>query len=160
MKKILFLLLIAPTVSFSQYTKKQLKQLEKMELKIINRGLNLSETFVVFSKQSSQNLIDLVEDSWEMALFAKGLNVGDYYSQNKVFDGNNREINVASSLYFNGRYIFDTSTHRQIKILDLENNNQLVASVTYKRDLNWGAGFNPLSWKKEYVIEKLIESNQ
>lgn len=160
MNKLLLLLLIAPTVSFSQYTKKQLKQLEKMELKIFNRGLDLSETFVVLSEQSSQKLTDIVEDSWEVALFSKGLDVGDYYSENKMVDGNNREINVASSLYFNGRYILDTSTPRQIKIFDLNNNNKLVASITYKRDLNFGAGFNPLIWKKEYVIEKLIESNR
>jgi len=158
MNKLLLLLLIAPTVSFSQYTKKQLKKLEKMELKVINRGLDLSETFVVYTKETSQNLVDLVEDSWELALFSKGLKVGDYYSEKSVIDGNNRELNVSSTLYFNGRYLFNIETHGQIKILDLENNNQIVAYITYKKDLNWGAGFNPLTWKKEYVIEKLIES--
>ena len=160
MKKLLLLLLIAPVMGFSQYTKKELKKLEKMELKIVNRGLDLDATFVVYSEQSSQDLVDLVEDSWETAMFSKGLNVGDYYSENSVVDGNNREIQVSSSNYFNGRYIFDTSTYGQIKIQDLENNNKLVATITYKRDLSWGVGFNPLIWKKEYVIEKLIESNK
>jgi len=160
MKKLLLLLLIAPMFGFSQYTKKQLKKLEKMNIKIVNRGLDLDAAFVAYSNESSQDLVDLVEDSWETAMFSKGLNVGDYYSENSVVDGNNREIEVSSSNYFNGRYIFDATTHGQIKIQDLENNNKLVATITYKGSLGWGVGFIPLIWKKEYVIEKLIESNR
>ena len=148
-----------PVLGFSQLTKKELKKLDKMELKIVNRGLDLNSTFVVYSKEISQNLLDLVEDSWETAMFSKGLDVGDYYEESQVKDTNNREMELSNSITFNGRYIFDTSTHGQIKIQDLENNNKLVASITYKRDLNFGIGQNPLIWKKEYVIEKLIESN-
>ena len=66
----------------------------------------------------------------------------------------------SNSLIFNGRYIFDISTHGQIKIQDLQNNNKLVASITYKGNLGWGVGFDPLIRKKEYVIDKLIESNK
>ena len=131
-----------------------------MELKIVNRGLDLNSTFVVYSEESSQKLIDLVEDSWETAMFSKGLDVGDYYEESQVKDTNNREMALSNSITFNGRYVFDTSTHGQIKIQDLENNNKLVASITYKRDLSWGVGFNPLIWKKEYVIEELIKSNR
>ena len=131
-----------------------------MELKIVNRGLDLNSTFVVYSEESSQQLIDLVEDSWETAMFSKGLDVGDYYEESQVKDTNNREMALSNSITFNGRYVFDTSTRGQIKIQDLENNNKLVASITYKRDLSWGVGFNPLIWKKEYVIEELMKSNR
>ena len=160
MKKVLVILLIVPVIGLSQYTKKELKKLDKMELKIVNRGLDLNSTFVVYSEESSQQLIDLVEDSWETAMFSKGLDVGDYYEESQVKDTNNREMALSNSITFNGRYVFDTSTRGQIKIQDLENNNKLVASITYKRDLSWGVGFNPLIWKKEYVIEELIKSNR
>jgi len=160
MKKVLVLLLIVPVIGLSQYTKKELKKLDKMELKIVNRGLDLNSTFVVYSEESSQQLIDLVEDSWETAMFSKGLDVGDYYEESQVKDTNNREMALSNSITFNGRYVFDTSTRGQIKIQDLENNNKLVASITYKRDLSWGVGFNPLIWKKEYVIEELMKSNR
>jgi hypothetical protein len=160
MKKLLLLLLIVPVIGLSQYTKKELKKLDKMELKIVNRGLDLNSTFVVYSEESSQQLIDLVEDSWETAMFSKGLDVGDYYEESQVKDTNNREMALSNSITFNGRYVFDTSTRGQIKIQDLENNNKLVASITYKRDLSWGVGFNPLIWKKEYVIEELMKSNR
>ena len=53
MKKILVLLLIVPVIGLSQYTKKELKKLDKMELKIVNRGLDLNSTFVVYSEESS-----------------------------------------------------------------------------------------------------------
>jgi hypothetical protein len=149
-----------PVIGLSQYTKKELKKLDKMELKIVNRGLDLNSTFVVYSEESSQQLIDLVEDSWETAMFSKGLDVGDYYEESQVKDTNNREMALSNSITFNGRYVFDTSTRGQIKIQDLENNNKLVASITYKRDLSWGVGFNPLIWKKEYVIEELMKSNR
>jgi len=160
MKKLLLLLLIVPVIGLSQYTKKELKKLDKMELKIVNRGLDLNSTFVVYSEESSQQLIDLVEDSWETAMFSKGLDVGDYYEESQVKDTNNREMALSNSITFNGRYVFDTSTRGQIKIQDLENNNKLVAYITYKRDLSWGVGFNPLIWKKEYVIEELMKSNR
>tara|TARA_B110000908_G_scaffold165711_1_gene215627 strand:- start:1921 stop:2358 length:438 start_codon:yes stop_codon:yes gene_type:complete len=145
MKKLTLIFLFISIASYSQYSKKELKKFNKMDLKIINRGLDLNATFVVYYKYTSQ--VDLVEDSWETAMFSKGLDVGDYSQQ-------------SNSLIFNGRYIFDTSTHGQIKIQDLQNNNKLVASITYKGNLGWGVGFDPLIRKKEYVIDKLIESNK
>ena len=72
MKKLLLIFLITPVMGFSQYTKKELKKFEN-ELKIVNRGLDLDAPFVVYSEQSSQDLVDLVEDSWETAMFSKGL---------------------------------------------------------------------------------------
>ena len=145
MKNILFLLLLIPVISFSQFSKKELKKFKKMDLKIVNRGLDLNATFVAYSDQTTQGLIDLVEDSWDTAMFSQGLEVGDYSQQ---------------SLIFNGRYVFDTSTHKQIKIQDLNNNNKIVATITYKGNLGWGVGYKPLIRKKEYVIYKLIESNK
>jgi len=160
MKNILFLLLLIPVISFSQFSKKELKKFKKMDLKIVNRGLDLNATFVAYSEQSTQGYIDLVEDSWETAMFSQGLEVGDYSEQRQVKDANNREMNLSGSLIFNGRYVFDTSTHKQIKIQDLNNNNKIVATITYKGSLGWGMGNNPLIRKKEYVIYKLIESNK
>ena len=47
MKKLLLpYFYLFPLLSFSQYAKKAVKKLKKMELKIGNRGLDLAATFV------------------------------------------------------------------------------------------------------------------
>ena len=161
MKNILFLLLLIPVISFSQYSKKELKKLKKMELKIVNRGLDLNASFVPYSNGTYPSGAQWNNESdWVDAMFTLGLEVGDYSQERQVKDANNREMNLSNSLIFNGRYVFDTSTHKQIKIQDLNNNNKIVATITYKGNLGWGVGYKPLIRKKEYVIYKLIESNK
>ena len=146
MKKILFLLFFIPVLSFSQYSKKELKKIKKMELKIVNRGLDLKETFVPYCIKKN-NFMGTVESSWAEAMFTLGLDVGDYSSS-------------SSTVNFNGRYVFDSNAFGVIKILDLYNDNKIVATIRYKGDLNYGAMGNDLYFKKEYVIRELIKSNR
>ena len=155
MKKLLFLLFFIPVLSFSQYSKKELKKLEKMELKIVNRGLDLNETFVPYYKKNN-----FIESSWAEAMFTLGLDVGDYSSQKQIKDSNNRETELSRTVTFNGRYVFDSNAFGVIKILDLYNDNKIVATIRYKGSLNFGAGGNDLYFKKEYVIKELIKSNR
>ena len=162
MKKILFLFLFIPVISYSQYTKKQLKKLKKMELEIVNRGLDLDATFVPYYKarytSEGQLVGKSVEPRWAEAMFKLGLNVGDYSSQSQAKDANNREMSLSNSLIFNGRYVFDCNTYNVIKIQDLQNNNKIVATIKYKKYLNQS---NPKhSYKKDYVIRELIKSNK
>lgn len=53
MKKIVIILLLVPFFGFAQYSKKQLRKIKKLELKVINKGLDLKETFVVYHKTFS-----------------------------------------------------------------------------------------------------------
>ncbi len=159
MKKLLFLLFFIPVLSFSQYSKKELKKLKKMELKIVNRGLDLKETFVPYCIKKN-NFMGTVESSWAEAMFTLGLDVGDYSSQKQIKDSNNRETELSRTVTFNGRYVFDSNAFGVIKILDLYNDNKIVATIRYKGSLNYGAGGNDLYFKKEYVIKELIKSNR
>ena len=158
MKNILFLLLLIPVISFSQYSKKELKKLKKMELKIVNRGLDLNASFVPYSNGTYPSGAQWNNESdWVDAMFTLGLEVGDYSQERQVKDANNREMNLSNSLIFNGRYVFDVTNYDNfkgvIKIQDLNNNNKIVATISYRRDIR-------TSLKMEYVIRELIKSNK
>lgn len=162
MKKILFLFLLVPVISYSQYTKKQLRKLKKMELKIVNRGLDLNATFVPYCTRISDDQFDTgstIELHWEEALFSLGLDVGDYSEQKKYKDGNNREVNLSSAVIFKGRYIFDANNKGLIKIQDLNNNNKTVAIIKFKGIVGYDL-LKSNSYKREYLISQLIKSNK
>ena len=52
LKKIVLIMIMFPIVLSAQYSKKELKKkekwLKKLELRIVNRGVDLNETFVFF----------------------------------------------------------------------------------------------------------------
>ena len=52
LKRILFVLIMFPLISSAQYSKKELKKkekwLKKLELRIVNRGVDLNDTFVFY----------------------------------------------------------------------------------------------------------------
>ena len=145
MKKLLLLFLLIPVISFSQYSKRELKKLKKMELKIVNRGLDLDATFVPYSYGTYKSGDSWNNESdWADAMFTLGLEVGDYSSSK-------------NTVTFNGRYVFDAKDYGNwtgvIKIQDLNNNNKIVATISYRRDIR-------TSLKMEYVIRELIKSNK
>lgn len=163
MKKLLYLFLLVPVISYSQLTKKQLKKLKKMELKIVNKGLDLNATFVPYStavSDTNPNIGSEIEANWGAAIFALGLDVGDYSEQRRSKDGNNREVNLSTAVVFNGRYIFSHGdSSGVIKIQDLNNNNKTVATIKYKGVVSVNL-FKDNSYKREYVISELIKSNK
>lgn len=108
MKKIIVILLLVPFFGFAQYSKKQLRKIKKLELKVVNKGLDLKETFVVYHKTFSS-----YENDWESALFSAGLDVGDYFDKKNVKDTNNREMILYDEVIFRGRYVFDISPYTE-----------------------------------------------
>jgi hypothetical protein len=149
------------TSLFAQYSSKELKKLEKMEIRIVNRGLDLDATFVPYCEpDGTTDLHKTSEENWSKSMFVAGLEVGDYSGQSVVKDSNNREMNLSRTNTFNGRYVFDVSTSGLVKISDLFNNNKVVATISYKSDLNYAAFGADVSFKREYLISKLIESNK
>lgn len=162
MNKLLLVLLIIPTISFSQYTKKELKKIKNLELKINNRGLDLTATFIPFSNRIGydKSWDVAAESNWEQALFSAGLKVGSYSSKSTVKDTENREVLLEQANIFQGRYVFDVSKRGLIKILDLENNNQLVATVSYRYNKAFLYYRQQDYYKRNYVIKKIIELNK
>ena len=162
MKKILFLFILIPVISYSQYSKKELRNLKKMKLKIVNRGLDLSATFVPYSTVVSEfndNLSSDIEANWGEAMFALGLDVGDYYEKKQSKDGNNREVTLLSSVIFKGRYVFNAKYNGIIIIKDLNNNSKTVATIKYSGVVSYDK-FDDNSYKRDYVISELIKSNK
>jgi hypothetical protein len=116
-----------------------MRAIKKLEIKIVNRGLDLSETFVPYYEGQ-----DYFEKNWETSLFEAGYNVGNYY-----FENGKRIIE--------GRYAFEIKLSN-LTIYDMSKNKQIVATVTMK-----GQGFNGKSHQKknsfhrEYILNKLKE---
>lgn len=161
MKKTFLIILILPMITFSQYSKKELKKINNLELKINNRGLDLTAAFVPFSYRIGydESSDASAESNWEQALFSAGLKVGSYSSKSTVKDTENREVLLEEAYVFKGRYVFDVSKRGLIKILDLENDNQIVATVFYRYNKAFLYYRQQDYYKRDYVIKKLIELN-
>jgi len=151
MKKIIVILLLVPFFGFAQYSKKQLRKIKKLELKVVNKGLDLKETFVVYHKTFSS-----YENDWESALFSAGLDVGDYFDKKNVKDTNNREMILYDEVIFRGRYVFDISPYTRITIKDLKNDNKIVALIEHNGWSGWG---EESIYLMDYIVNALIESN-
>jgi len=149
MKKLFILLLV---IGFcintnAQFSKKEMKKIKKREIKTINRGLDLKARFVPY--YASGRISD-TENAWSNSLFEAGFDVGDYSESN---------VGVRA----NGRYLFEIK-HYSVTISDLENDNKVVATITFKK----GAfmKFNILihqakgNFIRSYILEKLIKKNE
>ena len=148
MKKIFILLLV---IGFcintnAQFSKKEMKKIKKREIKIINRGIDLKATFIPYYE--SRRIGD-TENAWSNSLFEAGFDVGDYSKSNGV-------------VIANGRYLFEIK-HYSVTISDLQNDNKIVATITFKKGVF--AKFNVLihqakgNFIRSYILEKLIEKN-
>lgn len=145
MKKLLLLLLFLFSLSgYSQYSKKELKTLKKLELKIINKGLDLNADFIFLSDPSNQ-FRNSDEAFMSSVLFENNFNVGDYYYAEET------NTNV-----INARYVIrESDIGRTFSIKDLKT-QKIVATIRSKKRLKM---FNRNRYKFSYVLEKLRESN-
>jgi hypothetical protein len=145
----------SPTI-LSAMIKSIKRDFSDMEVKIVNKGLDLNSTFVIV--YCCQSYTAGVEDSWKTAMSSKGL-------KSNTMPGN----------IMDGRYYFETGMPGIITIKDLETivdeEWDEVATITYKGNLGWeysddGRGYemmnfsNPRIREKEYIIQMLIESNK
>ena len=161
MKKLLLIFILMPFILNAQYTKRELKQKDKwvdrLGLRIVNRGIDFGETFVFYVKrelsQSSGEKItelifnrtddidwDFVISDFENAMFLKGLDVGSYEFK-EIVEGSKNNSLKEGNLIVNGRYLFEfdsargnskKSTMRKISIKDVENKLKVVATIVFR----------------------------
>lgn len=126
----------------AQYSKKQLKELKKLEVKVVNRGLDLSATFVPYVYEGS----DFYNRIWGNSLFEAGFDVGTYYRK----DG---------TRVIKGRYDFDVRLN-SVTIYDMQDNGRVCVKITFtKQGLMGNSHLKKNPHHRKYILEKLIESN-
>tara|TARA_B100001059_G_C17327744_1_gene329762 strand:+ start:73 stop:507 length:435 start_codon:yes stop_codon:yes gene_type:complete len=143
MKKLLVVLLLLFSFSgYSQYSKKELKRLKKLDVKIINKGLDLTEDFVFLDETPTENT-----KRWESymnnILFENNFEVGDYYY-----------VKETNTNVINARYVI-TQNGKSISIKDLTT-NKIAATIRWKK---WIYSNDSDRYKFIYIFKKLIESN-
>ena len=171
-KYIILTLLFFVSFSYAQkLTKWEKKQIEKLELKIINRGLDMNSIIVPYYRRNDGgSFAKKAEDWWEEDLFEAGFEVGGSYNDKAVIkDTENREMLLYKEIEFKGRYVFDFKSEGKdffldsppdnvIKIYDLANNNKLVCTIKFKANVI----MSELSIDKKlrkYILEELKKSN-
>ena len=181
-KRILLLLIIFPVLLTAQYSKKELKKkekwLKKLELRIVNRGVDLNETFVFFvdrelSETAAEKIANLViggyNENWdfvisefENAMFVAGLDVGTYEFK-EIEKGSKNNAAIAGNLIVNGRYLFefDRAIERYVKIAikDVSNNMKTVATISFRNNIGLGNYMIRETIIIEHVISEFIKSN-
>jgi hypothetical protein len=183
LKRILFILIISPILLSAQYSKKELKKkekwLKKLELRVVNRGVDLNDTFVFFVDQELSetaaekigNLVfggknenwDFVISEFENAMFVAGLDVGTYEFK-EIQRGSKNNAAIAGNLIVNGRYLFefDRAIERYVKIAikDVANNMKTVATISFKNNIGLGNYMIRETIIIEHVISEFIKSNR
>lgn len=131
MKKLLFLLLVVPTIGFSQYSKKEKKILSK--LKIMNKGINMDEVIVPIYT-GNIDWRKKYENTWKDALFMSGFNVSDYSTKLNSYDTRNGLFTSERTNNINGRYLLDIGECHSFPIKDLKT-NEIVAIIKSEENL-------------------------
>ena len=149
------LLILFCSYNYSQYSKKELKTIKKAGIKIINKGLDLNAVFVPYKKPfynqvTGQKITGEYNISaWKESLFEAGLESGDFYE-------------TSDAVKFQGRYQFEIGEgcrySRCAKIFDMENNNRLVATISWKFERIYNKE-GKWSFIRRYIIEELIRLN-
>ena len=182
LKRIFLIMIMFPVVLSAQYSKKELKKkekwLKKLELRVVNRGVDLNDTFVFFvdrelSKTAAEKIANLLfegkTENWdfiisefENAMFVAGLDVGTYEFK-EIQKGSKNNAAIAGNLIVNGRYLFefDRAIERYVKIgiKDVSNNMKTVATISFKSKI----GLNFMIRETiiiEHVISEFIKSNR
>tara|TARA_B100000767_G_C19505080_1_gene425927 strand:+ start:94 stop:645 length:552 start_codon:yes stop_codon:yes gene_type:complete len=175
MKKLLLLLFI-PTLLTAQYSKRELKQkdkwLKKLELRIINRGVDFTKTFVFYvDKQEDVTAAERIavlalksgyERNWEFvttefenAMFYKGIETGTYQFK-QVDKGSRNNMLTADNMIVNGEYLFEFSknvgTYAKISVKDVENNFKTVATIQFRNNL----GLLKYALNQTILIEHIV----
>ena len=148
MKKLLILLLLTPIICIGQSKdlKKAIKRLGNVE--IMNKGLDLTEDFVVFvDNPYFQGKDQTVEANWEKVFFKVGLNTSNWYVEDNT--------NV-----IDGRYKVEILA-KSIIIKDADDNFNTVAIIEWSNFIN---GMHSTSMDRpklamQYLIQELINSN-
>ena len=184
LKRILLAIIIMlPTLLSAQYSKKELKKkekwLKKLELRVVNRGVDLNETFVFFvdqelSETAAEKIANLVFDgkneNWdfiisefENAMFVAGLDVGTYEFK-EIQKGSKNNAAIAGNLIVNGRYLFefDRAIERYVKIAvkDVSNNMKTVATISFRNNIGLGNFMIRETIIIEHIISEFIKSNR
>ena len=182
-KIVILVLMMFPVVSSAQYSKKELKKkekwLQKLELRIVNRGVDLNDTFVFFvdqelSETAAEKIANLAfgakNENWdfvisefENAMFVAGLDVGTYQFK-EIEKGSKNNAAIAGNLIVNGRYLFefDRAIERSVKISvkDVSNNMKTVATISFRNNIGLGNYMIRETIIIEHVIGEFIKSNK
>ena len=150
MKNLLFTL--ALLVSFSSFgqsrdLKKAIKKLGNVE--ITNKGLDLTEDFVVYVNHKDFNGVKQTSESnWEKVFFKLGLNTSDWYVKD------NTDM-------IDGRYQVEILV-KSIIIKDANDNFNTVAIIEWSKRMNGLHSTNKDKPKlaRQYLIQELINSNK
>ena len=180
MKKI-FILLLLPALLSAQYSKRELKQKEKwvdnLELRIINRGVDFSETFVFYvdrelNETAAEKIAELAfgsrDANWdfiisefENAMFLNGLDVGDYEFK-EIEKGSGNNALKSGNLIVNGRYLFefDKAIEKYVKIAvkDTEDNNKTVATIMFNNNVKITTKALNQTILIEHILEEFVKS--
>jgi len=183
LNKLILILIMFPIVLSAQYSKKELKKkekwLKKLELRVVNRGVDLNETFVFFvdqelSETAAEKIANLVFDgkneNWdyvisefENAMFIAGLDVGTYEFKT-IEKGSKNNAAISGNLIINGRYLFefDRAIERYVKIFvkDVSNNMKTVATISFRNNIGLGNSMIRETIIIEHVISEFIKSNK
>ena len=149
MKKLLLLLLLLFLFSlsgYSQYSKKELKAFKKLDVKIKNKGLDLTATFVCIAESAVWASSLEFQTRVNSALFTNNLEVGDYFYVQET----NKNV-------INGRYLINIGPlYKSFIIKDLKT-NKMVANISVSK---WNIWSEASQYKIDYIFKKLIESNK
>ena len=165
LKRIFLIMIMFPVVLSAQYSKKELKKkekwLKKLELRVVNRGVDLNDTFVFFvdrelSKTAAEKIANLIFDgkteNWdfiisefENAMFVAGLDVGTYEFK-EIEKGSKNNARVSGNLIVNGRYLFEfdraIETYVKIAVKDVSNNMKTAATISFKNRIGLNSMIN------------------
>ena len=182
LKRIFLIMIMFPVVLSAQYSKKELKKkekwLKKLELRVVNRGVDLNDTFVFFvdrelSKTAAEKIANLLfegkTENWdfiisefENAMFVAGLDVGTYEFK-EIEKGSKNNARVSGNLVVNGRYLFEfdraIETYVKIAVKDVSNNMKTAATISFKNRIGLNSMINE-TIIIEHVISEFIKSNR
>jgi|TARA_B110000967_G_scaffold41977_1_gene41879 hypothetical protein len=145
MKKILIIYIILFTIPVKSQSVKDQKFVKKLDLVVINNGINFKDTFVVYNNYLCA-VCGGVEKSWKNSLSKASMNTGYWYG-------------AKNNITIDGRYKFLVDKN-SILISDSKENFKIVASISHKNSgmVNFMNNKNHIKMR-DYILKILIQSN-